>query len=189
MTQGDNLVLIGMPGSGKSTVGRLLAERLGCDFVDTDSLVETARGQSLQAIVDQEGPEGVLLAEEEQACALDCHNAVIATGGSMVYSERAMTALRRQGTVVWLDVPLPTLQARVGAGSDRGLAMRPDQDLADLAEERLPLYARHADIHVRCEPDSSTDRVASDVIRQLGAISRCTEQTALERFLRGGVTD
>ena len=145
----DNLILIGMPGSGKSTVGRELADRLEMAFIDTDSLVEARQGLPLQAIVDRDGPEGVLRAESLEASELGCRNTVIATGGSMVYSESAMRALTRLGPIIWLDVPLPLLKQRVGGGQDRGLAMRPDQDLSDLAEERLPLYQRHATVHIQ----------------------------------------
>lgn len=147
----DNLVLIGMPGSGKSTVGRELAKALNMAFVDTDTLVEQQRGATLQAIVDAEGPEGMLLAEAEEAVKLDCRNTVIATGGSMVYSETAMSALEQLGPVIWLDVPLDALKKRVGIGDQRGLAMRPDQNLSDLATERLPLYQRHATLRIECD--------------------------------------
>ncbi|WP_290651614.1 shikimate kinase [Aquisalimonas sp.] len=164
----DNLVLIGMPGSGKSTVGRVLAQLLDMRFVDTDALVEHHLGLSLQAIVDRDGPQGVLRAEAEEAMALDCRGTVIATGGSMVYSEAAMDALTRLGPVIWLDVPLRTLQQRVGSGDKRGLAMRPDQNLSDLAVERLPLYQRHAALRIDCA-NRTPQQVASQIARQLPA--------------------
>ena len=167
MADRDNLVIIGMPGSGKSTIGRLLADRLDKGFVDTDALVEASRGCSLQAIVDTEGPAGVLAAEESEAQALDCRDTVVATGGSMVYSEPAMTALRRLGTVLWLDVPLTTLQRRVGSGAHRGLAMRPDQNLSDLASERLPLYALHADLRIPCPAGASPENIAAIITARL----------------------
>ncbi|QIT56685.1 shikimate kinase [Aquisalimonas sp. 2447] len=167
MADRGNLVLIGMPGSGKSTIGRLLADRLGRRFVDTDALVEASRKCSLQTIVDAEGPAGVLAAEETEARALDCRDTVIATGGSMVYSEPAMTALKRLGRILWLDVPLAALQQRVGSGADRGLAMRPDQDLSDLASERLPLYARHADLRIPAPAGASPEDITAVILAQL----------------------
>ena len=172
MADRDNLVLIGMPGSGKSTIGQCLADRLGKRFVDTDALVEASRGRSLQAIVDAEGPAGVLAAEETEAQALDCCNTVVATGGSMVYSEPAMTALRRLGHVLWLDVPLAALQERVGSGADRGLAMRPDQNLSDLASERLPLYARHADLRIPCAAGTSPEEITATIVDRLNTPAR-----------------
>lgn len=164
----DNLVLIGMPGSGKSTVGRVLANALDMAFIDTDALVEQRRGTTLQAIVDEEGPEGVLQAEAEEAFRLDCRNTVVATGGSMVYSETAMTALERLGPVIWLDVPLVILKQRVGRGDQRGLAMRPDQDLSDLASERLPLYQNHATLWIGCD-NLSPEEISTAIIKRLSA--------------------
>ncbi|MFV8834508.1 shikimate kinase [Aquisalimonas sp.] len=163
-----NLILIGMPGSGKSTVGRVLAHALDMAFVDTDALVEQRRGVTLQAIVDTEGPEGVLRAEAEEALKLDCRNTVIATGGSMVYSETAMCALERLGPVIWLDLPLETLKERVGSGDQRGLAMRPDQGLADLAAERLPLYERHATLRIDCD-GLSPQEISAAIVARLSA--------------------
>ncbi|SEO91603.1 shikimate kinase [Aquisalimonas asiatica] len=161
-----NLILIGMPGSGKSTVGRVLANALDMAFVDTDALVEQRRGVSLQAIVDAEGPEGVLCAEADEALRLDCRDTVIATGGSMVYSETAMKALEQLGPIIWLDVPLETLKTRVGSGDQRGLAMRPDQGLADLATERLPLYQRHATLRIDCN-GLSPEEVSAAIVSRL----------------------
>ena len=90
----------------------------------------------------------------------------------MVYSEPAMTALRRLGTVLWLDVPLAALQERVGSGADRGLAMRPDQDLSDLAFERLPLYARHADLRIPCAAGASPEEITATIVDRLDTPAR-----------------
>lgn len=165
MADTGNIILIGMPGSGKSTVGQILAKELGWSFADTDALVEARQGRTLQAIVDTVGPGGVLEAESREARNLDCRNTVIATGGSMVYSEAAMRALHQLGTVIWLDVPLATLGERVGDGTNRGLAMRPGQDLGDLAAERLPLYRRYADIRIDCS-DRQPEQVVAAIVDQ-----------------------
>ncbi|MEW6665654.1 MAG: shikimate kinase [Thermodesulfobacteriota bacterium] len=146
----SNAVLIGMPGSGKSTVGVILAKQTGLDFADTDVMIQTLHRRSLQDIVDRDGPMALRRIEEEVLLGLRLRHHVIATGGSAVYSDRAMNHLRSDGIVVFLDVDLPTLEARVQDFGTRGLAKRPGQSLAELYEERLPLYRRHAEITVKC---------------------------------------
>jgi shikimate kinase len=146
----SNIVLIGMPGSGKSTVGVMLAKRMVRDFVDTDVLIQTAQKRSLQDIVDRDGYLVLRRIEEEVLLKLDCRNQVIATGGSAVYSPAAMAHLKLHGAVVFLDVDLPTLRARVHDYDTRGLAKRPDQTLDDLFTERSALYRRYADVTVDC---------------------------------------
>ncbi len=145
-----NLILIGMPGAGKSTVGVVLAKRLGRPFVDTDLLIQTRAGRLLQQILDTEGPAAFRRLEEEVLLELETEGAVIATGGSVVYGERGMAALRRGGTVVFLDLPLPLIEERVRDMDRRGLVMEPGETLADLYRRRLPLYRRHADLTIPC---------------------------------------
>ena len=146
----SNLVLIGMPGSGKSTVGVILAKRTGRDFVDTDVLIQTARQRTLQDIVDTDGYLVLRRIEEEILLGLAVRNHVIATGGSAVYSDRAMQHLKADGIVIFLDTDLDTLQKRVRDFSTRGLAKRSDQSFADLFAERFPLYTKYADITINC---------------------------------------
>ncbi|WP_404369093.1 shikimate kinase [Marinobacter sp.] len=143
-----NIVLIGMPGSGKSTVGVLLAKRAAMSFVDTDLLIQAAEGRSLQSIIDTDGYEVLRQIEERVLLAIDLENHVIATGGSAVYSERAMTHLGNSGTIVFLDVSLATVEARIGDFSMRGISRRVDQSIAELFEERYQLYKRFADITI-----------------------------------------
>lgn len=140
-----------MPGSGKSTVGVLLARATSHDFVDTDLLIQSAHGRALQDIVNAQGYLALRALEERVLLELDVRNHVIATGGSAVYSERAMGHLKRDGVVVFLDVPLAELERRLGDFSRRGIAMRPDQSFAELYEERRALYLRHADLVVTSE--------------------------------------
>jgi len=146
----SNLVLIGMPGAGKSTVGVLLAKLTARGFVDTDLLIQTAAGCSLQEIVDRDGHRALRQLEEAVLLGLSVTNHVIATGGSAVYSERAMAYLKTNSLVIYLDVDLATLAARIHDFGTRGLAKRPDQDLADLLHERTALYQRYADLTIDC---------------------------------------
>jgi shikimate kinase len=146
----SNVVLIGMPGSGKSTVGVILAKQTSRAFVDTDVVIQTQQGRSLQEIVDRHGPMALRRIEEEVLLGLSLRNHVIATGGSAVYSDRAMAHLRSEGIVVFLDVDLPTLEARVRDFRTRGLAKEPGQTFGDLYLERLPLYRKYAEVTVQC---------------------------------------
>jgi len=143
-----NIVLIGMPGSGKSTVGVILAKRLSRGFVDTDLLIQTAQGRSLQTIVDSDGYLVLRSIEEQILLELDCSNQVIATGGSAAYSQPAMTHLKRGGILVFLHADLETLHQRVQDFSARGLAKAPEQSLDDLFRERISLYSTYADITI-----------------------------------------
>lgn len=144
-----NLILIGMPGSGKSTVGVLLAKRLGLGFTDTDLLIQEDAGRTLQEIVDQDGYEALRHIEEQVLLKLDVQHKVISTGGSAVYSARAMEHLKANGTVVFLDIPLDMVIKRIGDHSMRGISRRPDQSLEALFEERYALYSRYADLTVK----------------------------------------
>lgn len=146
----SNIILIGMPGSGKSTVGVILAKLTGLDFIDTDILIQTAAGRSLQDIVDADGHMELRRIEEEILLGISCSGHVIATGGSAAYSDRAMNHLRSDGIIVFLDVDITTLESRVNDFTTRGLAKRPDQTFADLFDERVSLYAKYADITVDC---------------------------------------
>jgi shikimate kinase len=143
-----NLVLIGMPGVGKSTVGVLLAKATGRDFVDTDVWIQAREGAGLPELLARHGRAGFLALEERHVLDLDAESTVIATGGSVVYGERAMAKLRAGGLVVHLALSLRELEARLGSLAARGVVIDPGQDLATLHAERLPLYRRFADATV-----------------------------------------
>lgn len=145
-----NVVLIGMSGAGKSTLGVLLAKALGKQFVDTDLLIQQKTGRLLQKIIDADGAEGFLKIEEEVVLDADLHDCVIATGGSVVYSARAMERLRRDGTAVYLKVSFAELESRLGNITTRGIVFKGANDLRSVFAERLPLYERYADIVVDC---------------------------------------
>lgn len=143
-----NLVLIGMPGSGKSTVGVLLAKHLGMGFLDTDLLIQERAGRRLQEIVDESGYRELRRLEEEAILALTPAGAVIATGGSAVYSPRAMEHLRRRGFLVHLKAEPERLATRISDYDRRGIANPPGQGLREIHAERAPLYERYADVTV-----------------------------------------
>lgn len=159
----SNLVLIGMPGAGKSTVGVILAKQTARAFVDTDLLIQTAQGRTLQQIVDTDGYAAFRRIEEEILLGLSIRNSVIATGGSAVYSEQAMTHLKSHGLLIFLDATLATLERRVRDFSTRGLARRPNQSFTELFEERIALYTRHADIVITCD-DTTQEQVCKRII-------------------------
>jgi shikimate kinase len=165
----SNVVLIGMPGSGKSTVGVILAKQSARDFIDTDVIIQTSAGRSLQDIVNREGYMALRRIEEETLLGISLRNHVIATGGSAVYSEAAMIHLKSQGTAVFLHVDLPTLKARIQDFGTRGLAKAPGQSLDDLYDERLLLYRKYADLGVECGNLTHED-VSSKIIEELRSL-------------------
>jgi len=148
MMKRDNLVLIGMPASGKSTVGVLAAKALALDFVDTDLLLQKQEGLKLHEILARAGAAGFLEAENRLLTGLDLRATVISTGGSAVYHRRGMNRLQELGTVVWLDVPFSEIERRLSDIATRGLVLSPGQTLRDLYTERRPLYETQADLRV-----------------------------------------
>ncbi|MFR7746452.1 MAG: shikimate kinase [Eggerthellaceae bacterium] len=144
----DNVVLIGMPGAGKSTLGVVLAKILGYEFIDADLLIQSKLDKTLQKIIDACGPDGFIEVENEVLCTLSAKRAIIATGGSAVYSDEAMKHLKSIGTVVYLRVSYEELENRLGGLHERGVVMKNGigMSLHDLYEERLPLYEKYADI-------------------------------------------
>jgi shikimate kinase len=145
-----NIVLIGMAGAGKSTVGALLADHLQCPFVDTDDLIADSRATSLQQLLDTLGQEQFQALEEQTLLALNLKSYVIATGGSAVYSRPAMKHLQQIALVVWLDVELPELEARVDNLDSRGLVNPNGIGFAELYRQRFDLYREYADVRIDC---------------------------------------
>jgi shikimate kinase len=139
-----------MSGSGKSTVGVILAKKTSRDFVDTDVFIQTSQHRTLQDIVDRDGYAALRKIEEKLLLGLSLQNHVIATGGSAVYSDRAMTHLKSHGILIFLDVDFATLESRIRDFNSRGIAKRADQSLADIFDERFPLYRKHADMTIKC---------------------------------------
>jgi len=141
-----NIVLIGMPGCGKSTVGVLLAKTLGMHFVDTDVVFQAREGKKLQCIIEEIGIDAFLKKEEEAILGFSCENTVIATGGSVVYGKKAMKHLHENGTVVYIRLPYAEIERRLSNLATRGVTLRDGQTLYDLYQERIPMYEKEADI-------------------------------------------
>lgn len=144
----SNITLIGMPASGKSTVGVLLAKRLGYSFVDVDIVIQEQEGRLLKEIIEQEGTDGFLKVEDRVNRELDVRRSIIAPGGSVIYGEKAMEHLKEISTVVYLKLSYEEVEERLGDLKDRGVALKDGMTLRDLYDERVPLYERYADITV-----------------------------------------
>lgn len=148
----NNIILIGMPASGKSTAGVLLAKAVGYGFIDSDLLIQNEQKALLCDIIARAGAEGFLRVEERVNASLWAERCVIATGGSVVYSERAMAHLKSMGTVVYLRLGLASVEARLKNLFRRGVVMRrAGETVADLYAERVPLYEKYADVTVDCD--------------------------------------
>jgi shikimate kinase len=162
----QSIVLIGMPGAGKSTLGILLAKTLGLAFGDTDLSIQVQQSKTLQQISDDEGYLALRHYEEQVLLSETLTDRVIATGGSAVYSEPGMLRLKEQELVVFLDVCLEELEKRVNDFATRGIARRPDQSFAELFTERRALYNRYADIVIECS-DLSIEESLHAVIKAI----------------------
>lgn len=161
-----NIILIGMPGAGKSTVGIVLAKILGMEFLDSDLLIQKREKKLLWQIIEEQGLDGFDRVEEDVNCSIETENTIIATGGSAVYSEKAMRHFQEIGTVVYLKVSCEELKKRLGDLKNRGVSIKEGQTLEDLYEERRPLYEKYADITVDLE---ETDiRQAAELIAAEG---------------------
>lgn len=166
MVRKQNLILIGMPGAGKSTVGVLLAKCMGVAFLDTDILMQTEKGCYLQEIIAQHGVDGFRSIEEGYLLCVPPDCGVVATGGSAVYSRKAMAHLKSLGPAVYLQIDLVPLKDRLGNLDERGVLRMPGQTIDMLYGERCPLYERFADITVSTA-GVTPDQVVTQVLRQL----------------------
>lgn len=163
----SNIVLIGMPAVGKSTVGRVLAQTLAYDYLDTDTLIETGEGRSLSDIIELEGLEHFCAIEEKHVMSIDVQRTVISTGGSVVYGNLAMVHLKKFGLLVYLKADLSLLINRLKNPTQRGVVQKPGQTLESLLEERHRLYCRYADLIVECPPNDIPEVTAARVLEQL----------------------
>lgn len=159
----SNIVLIGMPGAGKSTVGVVLAKRLGYRFVDSDLVIQEKYGKLLHELIEENGVEGFWEIENDVNAGIETDKSVIATGGSAIYGKKAMEHLRSTAKVVYLQLPLQEVEERLGDLNARGVTLRPGQSLEDLFAERVPLYEEYAHYTVACEGKMLREIVAEIV--------------------------
>lgn len=171
----NNIVLIGMPGVGKSTVGVILAKILGYRFLDTDLVIQENEKRLLREIIAAEGVDGFIAAENRIVSGVSAEKSVIATGGSVVYGEDAMRNLSENGAVVYLRLDYEELTKRLGNIRNRGVVIRSGQTLADLYAERVPLYEKYADITI----DESGCGVEETVQKAVKAINEAMNRPLL----------
>ena len=160
----QNIILIGMPGAGKSTVGVVLAKKLGKKFMDTDLVIQEKTGLVLEDIIRKDGIDGFIDLENKINSEIDTVDTVIATGGSLCYCKDAMLNFSKIGTVVYLKLDFDSIVERLGDFSERGVALRKNQTLRDLYDERIILYESYSDFTVDCEGLSlkeAIDKVAN----------------------------
>lgn len=159
----NNIVLIGMPGVGKSTVGVILAKILGYSFVDSDLVIQERTGKLLREIIEEKGVDGFIEVESDVLSSLNPEKTVIATGGSAVYGAGAMAHLKEIGTVVYLSISFADLEKRLSDIKSRGVVLRAGQTLRDIYEERILLYEKYADLTVRENGGTVEDTVEAIV--------------------------
>lgn len=163
----NNIILIGMPGVGKSTLGVVLAKILGYQFLDSDLLIQQQEERRLSRIIEEEGIEGFKKIENRVNASIEVQDTVIATGGSVVYCEEAMQHLKSVGKVVYLKLSYKSIKKRLGNLKGRGVVLKEGQTLLDLYEERIPLYEKYADIVVNEEGRSLEEEIQA-VLEALG---------------------
>lgn len=160
----SNIILIGMPGCGKSTVGVILAKTLGIGFVDTDLIIQQQEKRLLQDIIDTDGIDYFLDCEAKAVKSLDCDNCVIATGGSVVYREGAIDHLKKNGKIIYLDVSLSEIKKRLNNISTRGIAAQKNDTIDDIYNERVTLYNKYADITLELD-GTSVEQAVEKIVK------------------------
>lgn len=160
-----NIVLIGMPSTGKSTVGVILAKKLGMNFVDTDILITQRAGKTLPQIISDCGIDGLLCIENEVGATLAVNRCVIATGGSMVLSSQAMDKIAQDGVVIWIKTSIEELEHRIGNIVERGVAANANDTVCDIYAVRAPFYEKYADLSVNSS--DSAEHTADSIVELL----------------------
>ena len=167
MGKKTNITLIGMPASGKSSVGVVLAKRLGKKFVDTDIVIQEKYGKLLKELIEEHGDEGFREIEDEVNATLDVSNSIISPGGSVVYGERAMKHLKEISVIIYLELSYTAIKSRLGDLRERGITLKDGQTLKDLYLERTPLYKKYADITIN-EMKKSLSKTIDEICESLG---------------------
>lgn len=162
-----NVVMVGMPGSGKSTIGVILAKSLGFDFVDTDLVICKREGKKLQEIIDTDGLEKFLEIEQQVGEEISPVNSVVATGGSMILSDEAMKNLKKDGIVVYVEVPLEILKKRITNMKTRGIAFKKGETLEDIFRVRTPLYEKYADITITADENTVPEDCVNQIVERI----------------------
>jgi shikimate kinase len=157
-----NIILIGMPAVGKSTIGVLLAKRLGWSFLDTDLVIQVGESEKLQDILDSQGMVKFCTLEEHYVLTISCKRHVIATGGSVIYGKKAMEHLKSMGILIHLDLLPRFLEKRLKNLSSRGIVMAKEQDIETLYAQRYPLYSRYSDMTIKCN-SLSMDEIVNQI--------------------------
>jgi len=161
-----NIIITGMPGSGKSTIGKLLAKKTGMPFIDTDALIEEEYGCRLEDIINERGKQGFLQAENEVVSRISPENSIVATGGSVIYGKEEMENLISLGPIVYICISLEELERRCVDMAERGVPIQPGETIADIYAERIPIYEKFADVTAFCDgttPESATDALLNDL--------------------------
>ena len=167
MGKKTNITLIGMPASGKSSVGVVLAKRLGKKFVDTDIVIQEKYGKLLKELIEEHGDDGFREIEDEVNATLDVSNSIISPGGSVVYGERAMKHLKEISVIIYLELSYTAIKSRLGDLRERGITLKDGQTLKDLYLERTPLYKKYADITIN-EMKKSLSKTIDEICESLG---------------------
>lgn len=157
-----NIVLIGMPGAGKSTVGVVLAKNMGYRFIDSDLVIQDAYGKLLHELIEEHGVEGFWEIENKANMGLDAQKSIIATGGSVIYGKEAMEHLSEIGTVVYLKLSYEEIEERLGDLNARGVTLKPGQSLKELYEERTPMYEKYAHVTIECD-----GKMIRDIVKEI----------------------
>lgn len=165
----NNIILIGMPGAGKSTIGVLLAKSMGYNFLDTDLIIQSQQKKKLQEIIDEEGIDAFLKCEEQALTSIDFDCTVVATGGSAIFSERGMKHLKNGGICVYLTVSEQELVKRLSNIKTRGIACRKGETVAEIIEERRAYYEKYADVTVNCE-NATAEQTVEKIIESISSL-------------------
>jgi len=167
----ESIVLIGMAGVGKSTIGTSLAKSLGFGFIDVDAYIFSKDGKTIQQIIDDEGEEALLQLEKRRMYEIDLSRMVAAPGGSIIYHSDLMEYLRQNSILVYLDDSFENIEEKLTGGLDRGIVGLKSKSLRQIYEERKPLYSRYADITINCQ-DKSQDQIVSEILHYYSGLGK-----------------